>query len=181
MKAASRTVAKLARLDRQRGKRVAYDPMRPDVFALALDTREQLIGFVPLAIPIVVATLPVGDLSVPGFEDRAAIDRKQLGDFISCATRDRERFTRLLHKMQSLDFGAILVEATIADVRARKYRNEVAPGFVMNAAAHISIKYGVPVFFCGSLDASTDFAVRLLRSWWASRGIRRELKPAVGS
>lgn len=173
-----RTAAALARLDRQRGTRATFDPARTDVFALALDTREQLIGYVPLAIPIKVAALPIGDLSIPGFEQRAAIDRKQLGDFITCLTRDRERFTRLLCKMAELDFAAVLVEATFADVRAKKYKNKVEPMFVINAAAHITAKYGVPVLFCGSLDASTDFAIRLLRAWWLNCGLRRELKSA---
>lgn len=173
-----RTAAALARLDRQRGTRTPFDPLRTDVFSLALDTREQIIGFVSLAIPIKVAALPVGDLSLPGFEHRIAIDRKQLGDFITCLTRDKERFTRLLHRMSELDFGAVLVEATIADVKKRKYKNRVEPSFVINAAAHITTKYGVPVLFCGSLDASTDYAIRLLRTWWMNVGLRRELKPA---
>lgn len=174
----SRTAALLAGQDRRLGKRAVYDPLRSDVFALKIDTREQLVGFIPRAIPVVVAKLPVGDLSVPGFEHRAAIDRKQLGDFITCLTRDKERFARLLNKMSELEFAAIVVEATIADVRARKYKNNVEPQFVLNAAAFITAKYGVPVILCGSLDASTDYSIRLLRAWWANVGIRRELRPA---
>jgi DNA excision repair protein ERCC-4 len=171
-----RTAAALARLDRQRGPRAEHDPMKPEVFALALDTREQLIGFIPRTIPVVVAKLPVGDLSVPGFEDRVAIDRKQLDDFVNCVTRESERFTRLLRRMAELDLGAIVVESTVAAVRAHKYRSQMSPAFVLGAAAHITAKYGVPVFFCGDLDASTDFATRLLRAWWINRGIRRELR-----
>lgn len=177
---AGRTAAALASADRCVGPRAAFDPLKPDVFAIALDTREQVVGFVPLTVPIVVGKLPMGDLSVPGFEDRVAVDRKQLGDFIGCVTRDRERFTRLLEKMATLDFGAVVVEASFADVRARKYRSQVEPAFVIGAAARITTKYGVPVFFCGSLDASTDFAVRLLRCWWRERGMRPELKAIEG-
>lgn len=163
-----------------RGVRAAFDPLRPDVFAIALDTREQIVGPVPLTIPVVVGKLPIGDLSVPGFETRVAIDRKQLGDFIGCVTRDRGRFTRLLEKMSALEYAAVVVEASLADVRARKYRSQVEPAFVVGAAARISTQYGVPVFFCGSLDASTDFAVRLLRCWWRGRGSRPELKAIEG-
>jgi DNA excision repair protein ERCC-4 len=150
--------------------------MKPDVFSIALDTREQIIGFIPLDVPIVVAKLPMGDFSVPGFERRCAIDRKQLGDFIGCVTREKERFSALLRKMAEIEFAAIVVEATIAEVRAHKYRSEVSPAFVISAAATITARHGVPVFFCGSLDATTDFAVRLLRCWWRERGIRREVK-----
>ncbi len=112
-RAAGRTTAALDRADRCVGPRAAFDPLKPDVFSVALDTREQIVGFVPLTIPIVVAKLPMGDLSVPGFEERVAIDRKQLGDFIGCVTRDRERFARLLEKMATLDFAAVVVEATM--------------------------------------------------------------------
>jgi ERCC4-type nuclease len=152
--------------------RASYDPLKPDVFSVALDTREQLIGPISLDVPIIVRKLPIGDLSVVGFEERIAIDRKQLGDFIGCVTWERERFTRLLKQMQTLDFAAVVVEATVADVRARKYRAQVEPGFVLGAAAKITTRYRVPVFFCGSLESSTDFAVRLLRTWWRDRGLR---------
>ncbi len=173
---ASRTARELARLDRVRGPRDAYDPLKPDVFALALDTREQLVGAVPMSVPIVVAKLPMGDLSVPGFEERCAIDRKQLGDFIGCITQDKERFTKLLKRMADIEFAAVVIEATLADVRARKYRSKVDPSFVIGAAARITAEYGIPVFFCGSLDATTDFALRLLRCWWRRRGLNPELR-----
>ncbi len=170
--AASRTATELARADRLRGFRAEYDPLKPDVFSLALDTREQIVGHVPLNVPVVVAKLPMGDLSVPGFETRVAIDRKQLGDFIGCITQDRERFARLLTRMAELEFAAVVVEATLADVRNRKYRSQVEPQFVIGAAARITTKYGVPVFFCGSVDSTMDYAIRLLRCWWRDRGLR---------
>lgn len=176
---AQRTATELARQDRMRGARATFDPLKPDVFSIALDTREQIIGPIPLDVPIVVGKLPVGDLSCVGFEQRIAIDRKQLGDFIGCVTHERERFTRLLERMRELDFGAIVVEASVADVRARKYRADVAPAFVVAAAAKIIAKYRVPVFFVGSLDASTDFAVRVLRAWWRERGTKPELVGAT--
>lgn len=171
-----RTAQELARTDRLRGKRVAYDPLRPEVFSVALDTREQIVGPIPLSVPVVVKALPMGDLSVVGFEERVAIDRKQLGDFIGCVTRDKDRFGRLLKKMAELEFAAVVVEATIADVRARKYRAEVEPGFVLFAAAAIATRYRVPVYFCGSLESTTDFSLRLLRAWWRDRGLKHDLR-----
>ncbi len=169
---ATRTATELARQDATRGTRAAYDPLHPEVFSVALDSREQIVGPIPLDVPVVVGKLPMGDLSVVGFEHRVAIDRKQLGDLIGCITQEKERFTRLLVKMAELDFAAVVVEATLADVRARRYRSQVAPAYVVGAAARITTKYGVPVFFCGSLDTTTDFAVRLLRCWWRDRGLR---------
>lgn len=175
---ASRTSTELARKDAMRGVRAVHDHLHPEVFAIALDTREQVIGPIPLDVPVVVGKLPMGDLSVPGFEGRVAIDRKQLGDFIGCITHDKERFGRLLERMAELEFAAVVVEATLADVRAKKYRSQVAPAYVVGAAARITTKYGVPVFFCGSLDTTTDFAVRLLRCWWRDRWLRLPINAA---
>ncbi len=169
---ATRTSTELARQDAMRGVRATYDPLKPEVFSMALDTREQLVGPVPLTVPVVVSKLPMGDLSVPGYESQVAIDRKQLGDFIGCITHDKERFARLLAKLAEIDFAAVVVEATLADVRARKYRSQVEPQFVIGAAARITTKYRVPVFFCGGIEASMDFAVRLLRCWWRDRGLQ---------
>jgi ERCC4-type nuclease len=175
---ASRTARELARQDRLRGVRAEYNPLRPEVFSMAVDTREQIIGPIPLDVPVVVSKLPAGDLSVVGFEDKIAIDRKQLGDFIGCVTWQKERFIRLLERLATYDYAAVIVEATVADVRARKYRADVPPAFVLGAAAKVSTKYDVPVFFCGPLDCSTDYAVRLLRCWWRDRGLNPELKAA---
>ncbi len=167
----SRTQTALERADRMRGIRATYDPLKPETFTIALDTREQLIAPISLDIPIVVKKLPMGDFSVVGYENRIAIDRKQIGDFISCVTWERERFTRLLIAMKELSFAAVVVESTIADVRSRKYRADVTPSFVLGAAAKVTTKYGIPVFFCGSIESSTAYAVHLLRSWWRERGV----------
>ncbi len=40
-----------------RGVRALVDPLKPEVFVLCLDTREQKIGRVPLEVPIVVIVL----------------------------------------------------------------------------------------------------------------------------
>lgn len=171
-KSPSRTLTALERADRMRGTRATYDPLRPEIFSIALDTREQLIAPISLDVPIIVKKLEMGDLSVVGYENRIAIDRKQIGDFIGCVTWEKERFTRLLIAMKQLSFAAVIIESTIADVRARKYRADVPPSFVLGAAAKVTTKYGIPVFFCGSIDSSTAFAVHLLRSWWRERGLQ---------
>lgn len=139
---------------------------RPGGFAIALDTREQRLGAIDLSIPIVVGKLPAGDLSVVGHEGRIAIDRKAIDDFCGCLTSARERFDRMLEKLSTYDCAAILVETTLQEVERHRYRSRISPQFVVSSAATIAVKYGVPVYFTGPLDVSTDFAIRLLRSWW---------------
>jgi DNA excision repair protein ERCC-4 len=65
-----------------------------------IDSREQApFTFTGYYVDSETATLPVGDYSLPGFEDRAAIERKSLNDLISCLmSSNRERFEKELAK-----------------------------------------------------------------------------------
>jgi ERCC4-type nuclease len=138
----------------------------PGTFAVVTDTREQRPYTFPPDVPIVVEKLDAGDLSLFGAESRVAIDRKALGDFVACCTWERERFTRELERLASYDFAAVVVEASLLDVRAKVYRAKVAPAVVVASAASFAVRYGVPVYFAGDREASADFCHRLLRSFW---------------
>jgi ERCC4-type nuclease len=65
---------------------------------ILIDTREQEpYTFTGYEAATETATLPRGDYSLPGFQDRAAIERKSLNDLIGCLMgKDRERFEREL-------------------------------------------------------------------------------------
>ncbi|HVY62329.1 MAG TPA: hypothetical protein VHF22_11785, partial [Planctomycetota bacterium] len=89
-------------------------PAKPP-FTVVIDTREQA----PLSFgswPTVVAGMKTGDYSIQGFEDQIAIERKSLSDLFGCIGRDRDRFERELLRLWALDYAAIVIEATLADV-----------------------------------------------------------------
>jgi DNA excision repair protein ERCC-4 len=67
---------------------------------ILIDTREQLpFTFTAYDVAPEPAALPVGDYSLPGFQDRASIERKSLEDLIGCLMgSNRERFERELYK-----------------------------------------------------------------------------------
>ena len=67
---------------------------------ILFDSREQLAyGFERYDCEVMQAALPVGDYSLPGFEDRIAIERKSLDDLIACLMgTNRDRFERELAK-----------------------------------------------------------------------------------
>lgn len=75
------------------------------------DTREQNpLLFKGYDVTPEPATLPVGDYSLPGFTDRAAIERKSLDDLISCLINDsRDRFERELARGRHYDLFVVMV------------------------------------------------------------------------
>ena len=62
-----------------------------------------------------VGTIPTADYSVCGLENHIAIERKELNDLISCLSSGRERFEKELFKSNSLDYFALVIEASLSD------------------------------------------------------------------
>lgn len=57
-------------------------------------------------------TLDTGDNSLAGPEDKAAIERRSLSDFVACLGRERERFVRELPGAAALDVFVVVIEGT---------------------------------------------------------------------
>jgi hypothetical protein len=88
---------------------------------IIIDTREQA-PFEVTRFPNVETergTLATGDYSLPGFEDCVAIERKSLDDLIACLQgSNRERFERELQRARHYNLFAVVVEASLDDVRS---------------------------------------------------------------
>jgi hypothetical protein len=95
----------------------------PDI-TMVIDTREPphtAYDFAPLGVASVRRKLDVGDYGIdglPGF----AVERKELNDAANTfiPAKNRARFIRELQRAVPLDYFAILVEATVADILAYK-------------------------------------------------------------
>ena len=80
---------------------------------------------------MMIRKLDIGDYTLQGFEDQFAVERKELGDFISCMINkkdceNRDRFERELERAkEKLHRLWILVEADFADVLAGRFRSEI--------------------------------------------------------
>jgi len=123
-----------------------------------VDTREQeAYSFEGERVAVVRRALPAGDYSLEGFEDRVAVERKSLADFVTTVIRSRDRFRRELKRLQVYDAACIVVEADLASILAGRYRAGVHPSAVLGAAVSIVIDYGVPVFFCSDRQAACVF------------------------
>lgn len=163
VRAANRTAALVAHV---RGQLVPA-VWQPGMFGLTIDTREQKPIKVANSIPVTVACLDTGDVSVTGMEARFTVDRKRADDFAQCITRHRDgRFARLLERMAAMDFAAFVIEASLEDVHRRRYRTQCEPSTILSTAASITVKYAIPIYFTGDAYHGADLIVRLARQFW---------------
>ena len=128
---------------------------------IVVDTREQKPYQFEHAT--IGAALGCGDYSIKGFEDRVAVERKELNDLISCLTKTgRERFERELRRSRALEHFAIVVEANLSDLAAGRYRSDMTPEAVLQSIVTLSVRYGVPVWLCDSRELGQRVTESLL-------------------
>jgi ERCC4-type nuclease len=130
-------------------------------FVILVDTREQM----PLcfgALPTRAATLRTGDYSVEGCADTVAIERKSLPDLFSCIGQQRDRFERELERLAALRYGAIVVEATMADVLRGCPSSRIHPASAFGSLMSWSVQGRLPIFFCGNRELAARTVTKLL-------------------
>lgn len=133
-------------------------------FVITIDSREQK----PYGFNCATQTrkLDAGDYSVAGLEDRVAVERKSLPDFVRTVIHDSARFRVELEKLAALPFACVVVEADL-DAVLRGLRQAdlrlVTPHAVLGAAMHIAVRFRVPVYWCGSRQAACAFTEAFLR------------------
>ncbi len=136
---------------------------------IAIDTREQT----PYRYQeSEVRSLPTGDYSLVGLESKVAIERKTKSDAFTSLGRERARFEREVRRLGRLDYGAIVVEATLRDLlRPAKY-SRMNPRAVVASLLAWSVRYGVPVYFAGDRDHGQELTRQLLSMYWRYHGRR---------
>jgi ERCC4-type nuclease len=95
--------------------------------------------------------LPCGDYRLPGFEDRAAIERKSLNYLVGCLkVSNRDRFERELVRGGHYELFTVVVEGSLADVSQDRYKSEMKPHSAMQSIIAFQVRYRVPFLWCGS-------------------------------
>jgi ERCC4-type nuclease len=126
---------------------------------IIVDTRErEPWAFDPTLAAVERRALPAGDYSIAGLETRVAVERKSLDDLVSTVIRDRARFGRELRRFDTYDAACIVVEASLADLAAGRFRGAASPASVLGAVIAIIVDTGVPVFFCSDRQLACRFA-----------------------
>ena len=135
-------------------------------FRIAIDTREQEPWAFPCAM--VRKKLDAGDYSVEGLEGQVAVERKSLADFVHTVIHEFPRFAVELDKLGQLTAACVVVEADLDRVLRGLESDSlraVRPESVLGAAVHITLRYRVPVFWCGSRQAARAFTEGFLRTF----------------
>lgn len=146
-----------------------------------MDTREQTpFSFDSYQTAVESVALPVGDYSLPGFQDRVAIERKELNDLIACLKdKNRERFERELAKARYYDLFAVVVEAALDDVRRGQYRSEMKPHAALQSLCAFQVRYRAAIIWAGDRRGAEYMTFSLLAKYLYE--IEQRYKQAVKS
>ena len=115
--------------------------------------------------------LNAGDYSVAGLETCIAVERKNLDDFVGTVIYHKERFHNELCALARMDFGAIVVEASLRDILEHRYKSGVRPASVIGAAVAIMVDYRVPIIFAGDRQLACHVTQTILQRY-ASKHLR---------
>ena len=141
-------------------------------FEIAVDTREQQ----PYTFAgAVVVTLPSGDYSVLGLEDRVAVERKTKADAYGSLGHGRARFRREVERLAGYDYAAIVIEDTVPGFLRRPAHSKMNPRSAIASLLAWSVRYRIPVFFAGDRAHGRALTQKLLLMYW-----RYRKEPRVG-
>ena len=119
--------------------------------------------------------LKTGDYTVEGMESLLCLERKSLPDLVACTVTYRRRFLAVCGRLARFQWKAILVEATLEDVKGGfdvfDILSEVHPNAVCGMLDAIEAKFGIPVIYTSSArDLATERAASWLSKhftyWW---------------
>jgi len=138
-----------------------------DGFTIAVDTREQA----PYAFEgAVTKTLPSGDYSIVGLEDRVTVERKSKVDAYGSLGHGRGRFRREFERLSKFDYAAVVIEDTVQGFLQRPAHSKMNPRAAIATLLAWSVRYRVPVFFAGDRDHARALTQKLLQMYWRYRG-----------
>jgi DNA excision repair protein ERCC-4 len=141
---------------------------------ILVDTREQApFTFQGYEVDPEPATLPCGDYSLPGFEDRAAVERKSLNDLVGCLMgKDRDRFERELARGRHYDLFAVVVEASLADISQGQYRSDMRPQAALQSIITFQVRYRLSIVWAGNRKGAEYVTHSLLSKYLREIGER---------
>ena len=123
---------------------------------ILVDTREQRpFKFTRYDVQVERGTVPTGDYSLPGCEALVAVERKSLDDLVGCLMgAGRDRFEKELSRAGGLESFAVVIEASMDDVRHHGYRSRMEPHAVLQSVTAFAVRYGTSFIWAGSREGA---------------------------
>ncbi len=119
--------------------------------------------------------LRTGDYTVEGMERLQCLERKSLADLVACTVTYRRRFLAVCSRLARFQLKAILVEATLEDIKGGfdvfDIPSEVHPNAVCGLLDAIEAKFGIPIIYTSTAqELATERAASWLSKhftyWW---------------
>lgn len=133
------------------------------VVPIVVDSREQRPYLFDSRVASVErGALPAGDYSLKGFEDRIAIERKSLDDFVNTVIYGRERFRAELDKLAAYEYAAIVIEASVEDLLAGRFQSKANPVALFAIWCSIVADRRIPAFFLSDRQTAQHAVQQIL-------------------
>lgn len=146
--------------------------LQPQDIIAIVDSREQM----PLDLsPLKTTTkgLKTGDYSAEGYEEKIAIERKSIQDFVACCGRERARFEKEIGRLHSYPYRAIIIEGDWSSVELKRYRGQIHPNAIIGSALGWALS-DISIIMAGDRIRAGKMVARML--WIAINRISRGIK-----
>jgi ERCC4-type nuclease len=130
-------------------------------------------------------TLKTGDYTIEGMEDVLCLERKSIADIVACTVTSRRRFLAACARLAGFTWKAILIEATLEDIKrgfdAFDIPSDVHPNAVCGTLDAIEAKFGIPIMYAStvrklSAERAASWLSKHFTYWWLEQhGLGRVL------
>lgn len=152
-------------------------------FTVVIDTREQIPyrflnlydnkdwkGRSPLLIvPTVRETLKTGDYTVKGYEDSLTIERKSKEDLWGSIFHERENFIAKLERMRSMEWSAVMIEASWNDMLVNPEFSGGNPKSLSRTVQAWILRYPTHWIMAPNREFAEALTFRLLQRFWLDK------------
>lgn len=154
---------------------IVLSPEKPP-FVIVIDSREQSpYSFGPVAS--VIKGLKSGDYSVEGFESDVAIERKSCIDAYGSIGNGRARFEAELIRLAAMEYAALVIECSLVSFLVAPEYSSLNPKSAIGSLLAWSVKYRLPVFFCGDRPHAQATTLKLLEKFYKYKMSGELLRP----
>ncbi len=100
-----------------------------------------------------------GDYSLTGLEHVTSVELKRLQDLVACCGARRKHFISQLTRLEQIDYGHVVIAATIADILRHDFTGNTTPASILGTIATFSNRYDVQFHFVGQDEQVVTFWV----------------------
>lgn len=133
---------------------------------IVIDSREQTPFEFGDGVQTVPGSLETGDYSIQGCTDLISVERKSLPDLVGCIGQGRERFERELRRLRGYTYKAVIIEATLKQCMAGKWRGKITPSQLLGSIASWRVKYKIDFIYAGDAESAAQETLRILRKFY---------------